>query len=523
MVLSSTFAYVTRARRSALMAAAIALALVIWSSARVSTRSEQAPATRPAGATTTPPNIVFILADDLGYGDVSVYNPAGKIPTPHIDRVAREGMRFTDAHSGSSVCTPTRYGLLTGRYAWRTRLKQGVLWGNGDTLIEPRRLTLASMLRERGYYTAAVGKWHLGMHWAARAASRVDRTTTNGPTDWIDYAAPVSGGPMAAGFHEFFGIPASLDMPDYVFVENTRVVELPTARIAGIPRGVPGFHRPGAAAPSFKPELVLDAFVRRAVDVVSRRAGAGTPFFLYLPLAAPHTPMLPTGAFVGRTTLGPYGDFVAQTDAAIGTVLEAIDAAGIADRTLVIIASDNGPAPAAGIADLRALGHDAAGGWRGSKHTLYEGGTRVPFVVRWPGVVTPGAVTARTIAMTDVLRTLADVTGATLAADAGEDSVSFLPVLRNAAYDGPLHEAIVMHSDAGAFAIRQGNWKLLLAPGSGAASDQQKGPAPGQPAVQLYDLASDPGETTNLATSQPRIVRRLTVLLEDYQKRERSK
>ena len=295
------------------------------------------------------PNIVLVLADDLGYGDVSAYNPAGRIPTPRLDTLAREGLRFTDAHSGSSVCTPTRYGLLTGRYAWRSRLKRGVLWGNGDTLIEAKRLTLASMLRARGYYTAAVGKWHLGLTWTPRTAARVDRTTPNGPTDWIDYGAAIGGGPMAAGFHEFFGIPASLDMQDYVYVENTRVVELPTARLPGSPARTPGFHRPGQAGPSFRPERVLDDFVARAVGVIERRASSPNPFFLYLPLAAPHTPMLPTGGFVGRTTIGPYGDFVAQTDAAIGSVLDALAKAGIADRTLVIVASDNGPAPAAGI------------------------------------------------------------------------------------------------------------------------------------------------------------------------------
>ena len=473
----------------------------------------------------TRPNIVVILADDLGYGDVSVYNPAGKIPTPHLDQLAREGLRFTDAHTGSSVCTPTRYGLLTGRYAWRSRLKQGVLWGNGDTLIEPRRLTLASMLRARGYYTAAVGKWHLGMHWAAKAGARVDRETPQGPTDWIDYEAVVSGGPMAAGFHEFFGIPGSLDMRDYVYVENTRVVEPPTGTLPGVPAGSPAFHRPGAAGPSFRPDRVLDDFVQRAVNVISRRAGAATPFFLYVPLAAPHTPMLPTGAFVGATTLGPYGDFVAQTDAAVGTVLEALSKAGVADRTLVIVTSDNGPAPAGGIADLLTLGHDAAGGWRGSKHNLYEAGHRVPFVVRWPGVVKPGGVTARTITMTDVMRTLADVSGATFATDAGEDSVSFLPVLRDATYDGPLHEAIVMHSDGGAFAIRQGRWKLLLTPGSGAASELRAGAATveGRPPVQLYDLDADPKELVNLQATHRDQVRRLEALLAGYQRAGRSR
>jgi arylsulfatase A len=499
----------------------LALAVTVGASLSLLAQAPRSRAATPPGR----PNIVVILADDLGYGDVSAYNPAGKIPTPHIDRLASEGLRFTDAHTGSSVCTPTRYGLLTGRYAWRTRLKQGVLWGNGDTLIEPGRLTLASMLRARGYYTAAVGKWHLGMHWAAKAGSRVDRDTPQGPTDWIDYESPVAGGPMAAGFHEFFGIPASLDMHDYVYVENTRVVEPPTTRLPGIPMGVPGFHRPGAAGPTFRPERVLDDFVQRAVSVVSRRAVSDTPFFLYLPLAAPHTPMLPTGAFVGRTPLGPYGDFVAQTDAAIGTVLQALATAGVADNTLVIVASDNGPAPAGGIADLLKLGHDAAGGWRGSKHTLYEAGHRVPFVVRWPGVVAPGGVTARTVTMTDVMRTLAEVSGATLGAAAGEDSVSFLPALRTPAYDGPLHEAIVMHSDGGAFAVRHGRWKLLLTPGSGAASQQRAGAAAvqGLPPVQLYDLDADPKETTNLQAAHPDVVRRLEVILEDYQRTGRSR
>ncbi len=477
--------------------------------------------TVPAAQTAVPPNVVLILTDDQGYGDVSAYNPAGRIPTPHIDRLAREGLRFTDAHSPSSVCTPTRYGLLTGRYAWRTRLSRGVLWGNGDTLIEPGRATLGSVLRTRGYHTAAVGKWHLGFHWAAKPGARVDRDTPQGPTDWIDYGQPATGGPLDAGFDEFFGIPASLDMRDYVYVDGTRVVEPPTATLPGVPFGLPGFYRPGPAGPSFDPARVIDAFTRRAVDVVGRRARARTPFFLYLPLAAPHTPMLPTGAFVGKTGLGPYGDFVAQTDAAIGAVLDAIDKAGIAGRTIVIVTSDNGPAPAGGIASLRSLGHDAAGGWRGAKHSLYEGGHRVPFVVRWPGVVAPGGVTNRTIVMTDVIRTLADAVGAAVPDAAAEDSVSFLPVLRNPAYDGPLHEAIVMHSDVGAFAIRQGRWKLLLAPDVSAAT------APGReateraavPAVQLYDLDADPKETTNLEAAHPDVVARLSALLEDYRRR----
>lgn len=471
------------------------------------------------------PNIVVILTDDQGYGDVSAYNPAGKIPTPHIDQLAREGVRFTDAHSGSSVCTPTRYGLLTGRYAWRTRLKKGVLWSNGDTLIEPGRPTLASVLRSRGYHTAVVGKWHLGLHWSAKPGASVDRETAQGPTDWIDYTGPVTGGPLAAGFDEFFGIPASLDMRDYVYVENERVVEPPTATLPGIEFGKPGFYRAGPAGPSFRIEAVLETFTRRAVDVIERRSRTGEPFFLYLPLAAPHTPMVPTGAFVGTTPLGPYGDFTVQTDAAIGTVLQALQRTGVADRTLVIFASDNGPAPAGGIAGLLPLGHDAAGGWRGAKQDAFEGGHRVPFVVRWPGVVAPGGVTARTVVMTDVLRTLAEVVGATLPSTAAEDSVSFLPVLRDVAYTGPLHEAIVSHSAEGVFAIRQGKWKLILAPGSGGVSAPKPGSPEerGLPPVQLYDLEADPKEQRNLQAQHPDVVQRLDGLLQHYQRDGKSR
>lgn len=515
----------TAMRMSLLPVCAIIALSVVASTGVLAGRGTPVDQAATPGASATRPNIVIILTDDQGYGDVSAYNPAGKISTPNIDQLAREGLRFTDAHSGSSVCTPTRYGLLTGRYAWRTRLKKGVLWSNGDTLIEPRRPTLASLLRSRGYYTAVVGKWHLGLHWTPKPGARVDRDSAQGPTDWIDYTVPVAGGPIAAGFDEFFGIPASLDMRDYVYVENERVVEAPTASLPGIPLGKPGFYRAGPAAPSFRIEEVLDTFTRRAVDVIERRSRTGQPFFLYLPLAAPHTPMLPTGRFVGATGLGPYGDFTVQTDAAVGTVLQALQRTGVADRTLVLFASDNGPAPAGGIADLLALGHDAAGGWRGAKHGIYEAGHRVPFVVRWPGVVTPGGVTPRTVVMTDVFRTVADAAQVTVPDDAGEDSVSFMPVLRDARFAGPLHEAIISHSAEGVFAIRQGAWKLILAPGSGAGSR----PTPdspqtqGLPPVQLYDLDADPKETTNLQARHPDVVRQLQGLLDEYTRSGKSR
>jgi arylsulfatase A-like enzyme len=474
------------------------------------------------------PNVVVVLADDLGYGDVGAFNPQSRLPTPHFDRLAREGMRFTDAHTPSAVCTPTRYGLLTGRYPWRTRLTRGVLWGNGDALIEPGRVTIATLLQRQGYHTAGFGKWHLGLRWAARTGATPDRTTNNekAPVDWIDYARAIEDGPTHHGFSEYFGIPASLDMRDYVYVDGDRVVEPPTAALAGAPSSVPAFHRPGRAGASFKPERVLEDVTARAARYVRERAKDQRPFFLYLALASPHTPVLPTARFAGRTGLGAYADFVAQTDAAIGEVLKALDETGTARNTIVIATSDNGPAPIAGlIADLRRKGHDSTGGWRGAKQDLYEGGNRVPFIVRWPGIVAPGSSSAAVVGLVDVLATIAEAVDAPLGSDAGEDSVSFLPALRRPAEPFERRSALVMQSGNGSLAIRDGRWKLCLAPGSGGLSE----PRPGSPEerdlppVQLFDLDADPGETTNLQGKHPDIVRRLTARLESYRASGRSR
>jgi arylsulfatase A-like enzyme len=475
-----------------------------------------------------PPNIVIVLADDLGYGDIGAFNPRGKIPTPHFDRLAREGLAFRDAHTPSAVCTPTRYGLLTGRYPWRTRLKRGVLWGNGDALIEPGRVTLASLLRQAGYHTAAVGKWHLGLGWAARSGSTPDRIATGdaAAVDWIDYTQPIANGPTHHGFDEFFGIPASLDMRDYVYIEGTRVVEPPGAAIAGAPSTVPAFHRAGRAGPSFKPERVLGDLTARAVRYVRERAREPKPFFLYLALASPHTPVLPTSRFAGRTGLGPYADFVAETDAAIGEVLQALEETGAAARTLVIATSDNGPAPIARILDdLREKGHDSSGGWRGAKQDLFEGGHRVPFVVRWPGIVPAGTVSNATIGLVDVLATVAEAIGAPLAQDAGEDSVSFLRVLRTPAAPFERRAALVAQSGDGSFAVREGRWKLCLAPGSGGLSAPRPDSPEARtlPPVQLYDLEADPRETLNVGAKHPDIVQRLTARLDAYRSAGRSR
>jgi arylsulfatase A-like enzyme len=483
-----------------------------------------APSPLEAASEPRPPNVVLILADDLGYGDVRAFNPDGKIATPHVDRLAREGVRFTDAHTGSAVCTPTRYGLLTGRNAWRTRLQSGVLWGESAPLVEPRRLTLASLLKARGYHTVAIGKWHLGLGWSALPGASPSTDTQN-QVEWIDYSKPLTGGPLAVGFDRFFGIPASLDMPPYLYVVDDRVGNLPAARLPGADERDPAFHRPGIASQGFRVESVLPDLTARAVAYIRERGRERErPFFLYLPLSAPHTPVAPTPEFAGRSGIGPYGDFVMQTDAAIGQMLAALDETGLSRDTLVIVTSDNGPAPAGGIAEALRRGHDAAGGWRGHKADLYEGGHRVPFVVRWPGVTPAGTTSSRTIGTVDVFATLAEIVDRPLPSDTGEDSVSFAPALRDPAVGDARGAGLVMHSVTGAFAVRDGRWKLLLAPGSGGWSDPLPGSPEekGLPLTQLYDLEADPKETRNLVGQQPEIAARLEAQLAGYRASGRS-
>ncbi len=449
--------------------------------------SARLPAAAPQPAPPDRPNIVYILADDLGYGDVHGLNPdRGRIATPCLDRLAGQGMAFTEAHSGSAVCTPTRYGILTGRYAWRTRLQNGVLNGYSKPLIAAGRLTVPAFLRQHGYHTACIGKWHLGM---GLAKSPDDLTIENGP--------------ITRGFDAFFGISASLDMPPYTFLENDRVTVAPTARKK--------FLREGPAAPGFEAVDVLPTLTRRATDYIARRAAAGQPFFLYLALTAPHTPIVPAAEWRGRSGLNPYADFVMQTDAGVGQVLAALDEAGIAANTLVIFTSDNGCAPAAGLAALERMGHFPSAGRRGFKSDIWDGGHRIPFLARWPGRITPGSRTGQLTCLTDLLATCADILDATLPDHAGEDSVSMLPAMLGTAA-GPLREAAVHHSIDGAFAIRQGPWKLALCGGSGGWSKP-----PGTPAgIQLYQMSDDEGERRNLAAAEPATVARLTALLESY-------
>ena len=448
------------------------------------------------------PNIVYILADDLGWGDLGCYNARSGIPTPNLDRLASQGMRFTDMHSPSAVCTPTRYGILTGRYCWRSSLKKGVLWGYSPNLIEEGRLTVPAMLREQGYQTAGVGKWHLGL----------------GPIDPVDYSKKLKPSPVDHGFDSYYGIPASLDMDPYVYIENDHAVAAPSAKTEGKnePRGV--FWRGGPMAPEFDFYGVLPHLTDKAVEAIEKRT---RPLFLYFALTAPHTPWVPKSEFNGKSKAGIYGDFVTQVDATVGRVMKALDDAGMAENTLLIVTSDNGADWK--IEDKEKFAHRANAEWRGEKADIWDAGHRIPFLARWPGRIPKGTVNRELGCLTDLMSTLASVTGARVPPNAGEDSFDLLPALLGKPHK-PARDAIVHHSNLGMFSIRQGNWKLVLGLGSGGFSPPAtEEPTPGGAAGQLYDLAKDPGEKQNVYLRNPETVARLTALLEKYKKEGRSR
>ena len=451
------------------------------------------------------PNFVVILADDLGFGDVAYLNPQSRIPTPHLDSLAGQGMAFLDAHTPSGVCTPTRYGLLTGRYSWRTRLKRGVLNGYGEPLIASDRETLGTFLGAHGYRTAIVGKWHLGLGFAKTASGE------------FEFNKPVSDGPHTHGFHESFVIPASLDFPPYVYIRDGKITGLPLGAQDGLK--FPRFMRPGELATDLVPEKVLDDLVDHASDFIKRQARRSEPFFLYLPLTAPHKPVWPAPRFEGKTELGPYGDFIAHVDAAVGTVMGAIDDAGVTENTIVIATSDNGSfmyrlngtedpdhTDDPTIQAYRSLNHTANYVNRGTKADIWEGGHRVPFLVRWPGEVPAGSTQDEVICLTDVFATVAEIIGEDLPQDAAGDSFSLLPLMRGGHWARP-RPPVIHHSSAGMFAIRDGRWKLVA--GNGSGGREKPSGKPFERPYQLYDLQADRSEQRNVYDSNPTVALRL--------------
>lgn len=468
------------------------------------------------------PNFIFILADDLGYGDVKCLNPEGKIATPNMDRIAKEGVIFTDAHTPSSVCTPTRYGTLTGRYNWRSKLQKAVLGGLSPHLIDPTRPTVATLLKSQGYNTACIGKWHLGMDWKVKEGQTVSELSIETPDQaWsVDFTQPAKNGPNSVGFDYYFGISASLDMVPYCFIENDRVTAQPTEdrELEMVQGETKRYTRKGPAAPGFTGYEVLPTFIDKAVGYIGEKAAeskSGKPFFIYLPLTSPHTPILPNPEWRGKSGLNQYGDFVMETDAAVGRVLKALDDQGLAENTVVVFTSDNGCSPSADYPTLLEKGHNPSGKLRGHKADIYDGGHRVPFLVRWPAKIKAAQTTAQLTCLTDFFATAAAITGANIPADSAEDSFSFLPALMGETSPADARNTLVHHSIQGHFAIREGKWKLALCPGSGGWSEPRPGKeAQGSPPAQLFDLEADLGERHNLYATHPEIVARLTAKLE---------
>lgn len=457
------------------------------------------------------PNIIFILADDMGYGDVQAINPKSKIPTPNLNRLAKEGMSFTDAHSPSAVCTPTRYATLTGRYCWRSRLKSGVQNGYGTPLIEKERPTVASHLKTVGYHTAVIGKWHLGLGFQKGDAGK-----------W-DWSKPLSYSPVDVGFERSLVIPASLDFPPYIYIEGHKITGKPD-RIQP-KQGFPGFLREGELGSDFSIVDCMDHLTKEVAAHIKTSARGKKPFFLYFPLTAPHKPVLPHPRFSGMSKLGPYGDFVMQVDWTVGEVLKAVDDAGITDNTLVIYSSDNAsfmyresdkekPHHLSDETEQRYYDgdHTANGPWRGTKADIWEGGHRVPLFARWPKEIKAGSICKETVCLVDLFATASDLAKAKLPkpTEAAPDSFSWVPLFKGK--PGQFRRApVINHSSGGMFAIRVGQWKLVL--GNGSGGRQQPKGRRFQPPWQLFDLKNDPGETANLVSQEPERVQQMEASL----------
>jgi len=494
---------------------------------------------------TSLPNIVFVIADDMGYGDVGAYNPDSKIPTPHLDRLAEQGLRFTDAHSASSVCTPSRYGVLTGRYCWRTRLERSVLFAYEPPLIEPSRLTAPSLLKHAGYHCACIGKWHLGLGFSAKPGAEVDFDT---PLPWpsitpreleekIDFHAPLTGGPTELGFDYFFGTcGCTTAQPPYGFIENDRFIDPPSMYIGPeTPELRQTVGRPGMAAAGWNSREADVVFAERAVEYIESRRDSPAPLFLYLATSSPHEPCKPEVVpdfAQGQSQAGSRGDMVWLVDWLVGQVIDALERTGRAENTLFLVTSDNGALPGdgrkrgtgQGVHDLyETYGHKSCGDWRGYKAHIWEGGHREPLLAHWPGSIPPGSVCEELVCLTDFMATFAALVGTRLPDNAGEDSVDLLPILLGDQGAGGPRSDLVHHSVTGAFSIRRGDWKCIFGTqGSGGwppPPDELPDPqCPGQ----LYDITEDPGETTNLWDSRPDIVSGMRELLEGYQRSGRS-
>ncbi len=491
------------------------------------------------------PNIIFIMADDLGYGDIGCYNPDAKIPTPNIDKLSQEGMRFTDAHSPSAVCTPTRYSVLTGRYCWRTRLKKSVLSGYSLPLIEKDRLTIADMLKKEGYHTACIGKWHLGLKYKNESGKDIEPENPNviqhkaqeaGIPKEIDFTQPVQGGPADCGFdYSYFTAACSTCNSPYAFIENKEFIKIPDQYYDD-----PMYtSRPGLMVEGWEHKDVDPTFTEKAVNYIKSRKDSEKPFFLYLTPSAPHEPcvesVVPEFAR-GKSKAGPRGDLVWLIDWVVGQIMNVLEITGQADNTLLVVTSDNGALPGDRVLDenedkiydengeeyYHTYSHKSCGDWRGYKAHIWEGGHRIPFIIRFPGIITPGSISNKLVGLQDFYATISELIDRDLSKEEAEDSLSFFDIITGNESDLTGRNDLIHHSAFGVFSIRKGKWKLIIGTqGSGGwPPPRDKGLKSGT--GQLYNMAEDPEESINLFDKYPEIVKRLKGLIDDYKAKDRS-
>ena len=483
------------------------------------------------------PNILFILADDLGYGDVRCYNSESKVPTPHLDQLSEEGILFTDAHSPSTVCTPTRYSILTGRMAFRTGMRGVFTGAGGPCMIEKDRMTIGGMLQNKGYTTSLYGKWHVGMTFFDKDGKPINKNGLEA-VQRIDYSRAIPDAPIHRGFDYFFG---SVCCPTtdwlYAFIDGDRIPVPPTKIIDRSPLPKHPYskdNRPGMIAPGYSMEEIDLQFMEKSLSFLEEHSKKrkGSPFFLFHSAQAVHLPSFPADQFKGKTKAGPHGDFIFELDYIVGKLMAALDKHGFADNTLVIFSSDNGPEVPTVLSMRQDYKHDGARPWRGVKRDNWEGGHRVPFIARWPGKIKPGTRSSQTLSLTDLMATFAAITNVKLPQEAGEDSVNMLPALIGSDEGKSIRKYTLHQTISLALAIRRGPWKYLDHKGSGGNNYDRAGrwgmkkyivpekepEAPGQ----LYNLDTDPGETNNLYFKRSEIVKELKNKLEEFKKSGRS-
>jgi len=450
------------------------------------------------------PNILILYADDLGYGDLSCQNPASKIPTPNLDRLAAQSLRFTDGHSSSGICSPSRYAMLTGRHHWRDF--HGIVNAFGPSVFKPGRLTMPEMLKSKGFATACIGKWHLGWNWNA-----IRKSQGNGPGDF-DWSKPIPDGPLAHGFDHYFGDEV-INFPPYAWIEDDKMAQIPDTMMdpkkwRPIKEGN-WECRPGPMVTGWDPYQVLPTLTRKGVEYIQSRQGKSEPFFLYFAFPSPHAPIIPNDEFDGKSKAGAYGDFVVETDDAVGKLLTALEQAGLTENTIVVFTADNGPEVYAYARDEK-FGHWSAQPFRGLKRDIYEGGHHVPFILRWPGVTKAGATTTALVSQIDLMATFASLVRYKLPDDAAEDSHDMLPYLQGES--DHVRTTHVHNTFAKNYAIRHRNWLLVNAKdGYGTARNPGWEKRHGYPAddagtLELFDLSQDIGQRKNVAGKHPDVI-----------------